>query len=78
MTQTALLDQTQVCKRYGVTRQALWAWRRKHGLPAIQIGRTLVFRPDELDRWEGEHKEKALLSVSRAIHITPRAPAVTQ
>ncbi len=75
---SGLLDQSQVMKRYGVTRQALWSWRRKYRLPAIKIGGSLFFRAAELELWEESHRDGVLQCGVGATHIPQRAPAVTQ
>lgn len=35
----------------GFSRQTIREWRKNRGLPAIQIGRRLRFRKDEVDAW---------------------------
>ena len=35
------------------------AWRRKHGIPTLRIGRALIFERDALDRWLAAHREES-------------------
>ena len=34
------------------------SWRFKHGIPAIRVGRALIFDADALDRWLTKHTER--------------------
>ncbi len=35
-------------------------WRLKHGIPAIKVGRAVVFDQATLDRWLSRHAERRL------------------
>jgi excisionase family DNA binding protein len=47
-----LLTPPEVAELLGVELATLYAWRyRRHGPPAIRIGKFLRYRPHELEAW---------------------------
>jgi len=54
---------TKGAARYvGVSPRSLGSrfWRLRHGVPAIRIGRVLLFDSTALDRWLAKHAERQL------------------
>jgi glutathione S-transferase len=43
------------------------AWRRRHRIPVLRIGRALIFETDFIDRWLEQHREKPTGSLERRV-----------
>ena len=45
------LSVEDIAKYLGVSKDTIYAWRAKKGMPAHRVGRFWKFKADEVDRW---------------------------
>lgn len=45
------LSVAEIAAYLGVSKDTIYAWREKKGLPAHRIGRFWKFKADEVDEW---------------------------
>ena len=51
-----VLTAALLAARLGVARRWIYAQVEEHGLPAIKVGRTLLFDPVAVDAWLRSHR----------------------
>ena len=48
------VSKEKLADRLGITERTIKTWR-SHGLPAVKVGRELMFDVDDVDRWIEAH-----------------------
>jgi excisionase family DNA binding protein len=51
------MDQDAACEFLGITRRTLRLWRAKRQLPAIVVGRVILFRRESLEDFLAAHEQ---------------------
>ena len=49
------LSVDEIGEYLGIGRDTVYAWLKKHGLPARRVGRLWKFRRTEVDEWMDRH-----------------------
>lgn len=50
------LSVDEICKYLGISKDTVYKWIDKHGMPAHRMGRLWKFKKDEVDMWVREGK----------------------
>ncbi len=45
------LSVNEICKHLGVSKDTVYKWIDKHGMPAHRMGRLWKFKKDQVDAW---------------------------
>ena len=45
------LSVDEICKYLGVSKDTVYKWIDKHGMPAHRLGRLWKFKKDQVDTW---------------------------
>ena len=64
---TDLITHAQLAAMFDVDEKKLTKWRLRYGWPAVKIGRTVLFTPEQVEQILADHSKRPAAGASPAI-----------
>jgi excisionase family DNA binding protein len=66
MTQALLLTTPQAARSLAISERTLWDLTKRGEIPAVRIGRSVRYDPEDLKAWIDRQKERSSTSIENA------------